>query len=146
MSVLALDYGRVRVGLAVCDDEGLSVRGLPTLDRRRIPDLCDAVMRIAREQNARRVVMGLPLGADESETGISREVREFAGRVRAALGLPVDFVEESFTSRAAGQLLQSRRRTERRDKGAVDRLAACLLLEAYLRERPSLSGPGPGDA
>jgi len=128
----------------VCDPEGLSVRGLPTIQRRHVPDPCDAVARIAREQGARRHVMGLPLGADEGETAMSREVREFAGRLRDGLGLPVDFVEESFTSVAAQQLLRSRRRKERQRKENVDRLAACLLLEAYLRERRGPSPAAPG--
>jgi putative transcription antitermination factor YqgF len=62
------------------------------------------------------------------------EVRAFAERLRAATGLAVHFVEESFSSRDAQRVLRNRKRSSRRDKASVDRVSACLILDQFLKE------------
>ena len=57
-----------------------------------------------------------------------------ARKLEKRTGLPVDFIDESGSSLRAGSLLRFRKKKERRDKGSVDRIAACLFLDQYLRE------------
>ena len=81
------------------------------------------------------MVVGVPLGPDDEETAMSAETRAFGLQVQQQSGIVVDYLDESFTSAAAERLMRTRKRKHRRDKAAVDRLAACLLLEAYFRQK-----------
>jgi putative Holliday junction resolvase len=133
MKLLALDYGRARIGVAACDSEGLSVRGLPTIHCQRVPDTPAAIAAIAAREKAQRLIVGLPMSAGDEETRMSGEVRAFAAEVGRATGLEVVFVDEGYSSVRAQELLRSRKRSERHNKENVDRIAACLILEEYLR-------------
>ncbi len=131
---MAIDYGRRRIGLAVGDDTGSPVRGLPTLDRKKRPDTVSALLEIIRRERPERLVVGLPLDAGDAETVMSEEVRSFARKLETSTGLPLSFIDESLTSLRAVELLRFRKKSERRDKGSIDRLAACLILDQFIRE------------
>jgi putative holliday junction resolvase len=135
MRAASIDYGRARIGMAMSDPEGLSVRGLPTVDRRRIGDPVAHIADVLKREAAEVVVVGLALGSDDGETAMSREAREFAQRIHAATGLPLAFVDESYSSVEAHERLRFRKRSERQRKDLADRIAACLILETYLREK-----------
>jgi putative holliday junction resolvase len=132
MKLIGVDYGRRRIGCAVTDETGTVVRGLPTIDRKKCPDLTAALTAVIAAERPEAIVFGLPLDADDNETAMSAEVRKFAAGFAA---LPVHFVDESLTSVKAAELLRFRKKKERRDKSATDRIAACLILEAFLREQ-----------
>jgi len=140
MKLASVDYGRRRIGLAVTDAGGLIVRGLEVVDRRRHGDAVAAVAGVMAREAPARLVVGVPLGPDDEETAMSTEARAFGDALANATGLPVDFVDESFTSAAAGALVLHRPRKQRRDKCTTDRIAACLILEAYLRQRADATG------
>jgi putative Holliday junction resolvase len=139
--VAAVDYGRRRIGLAVCDPLGLSVRGLETL--RHGGDLEAAAAAVAgrlREVGAGRVVVGLPLLASGDDSEMTREVRRFKAALEQALGgVPVEHFDEGLTSWEAEESLRARGRglADARRGGEVDREAAVLLLRSWLCERES---------
>jgi len=142
MKLIGVDYGRRRIGLAITDETGTVVRGLATLDRKKhgLP-LASLLEVIARERPS-AVVFGLPLDADDRETSMAAEIRKFAADLETSIHLPVYFIDESLTSKqASAELLRFRKKKERRDKAAVDRIAACLILEAFLREQKSTIAP-----
>ncbi len=85
------------------------------------------------EEKPVRIVVGLPVSASDEETRMSAEVRAFAVEVQRATGLEVVFADEGFSSVRAQELLRTRKRKQRRNKENVDRIAACLILEEYLR-------------
>jgi putative Holliday junction resolvase len=137
MKLLAIDYGRRRIGLATTDPSGALVRGLPTIDRIKIPDAVAAVCRCIDAECPGLLVFGVPLDAHGNETAMSREVRGFARRVLEKAGLPAAFIDESFTSRHASDILiLTRSRRKRQNKENTDRIAACCILDAYLKENP----------
>jgi putative holliday junction resolvase len=137
MKLASVDYGRRRIGLAVTDPDGLIVRSLDVVDRRRHPDAVAVVARMLGAHAPARIVVGLPLGPEDGETAMSTEARAFGEALAAASSLPVDYIDESYTSVAAHQVALTRKRKERRNKGTADRIAACLILEAYLRQKES---------
>jgi len=132
MKLTGVDYGRRRIGVAVTDNEGIVVRGLTVIDRKKKPDSLDELVKIIENEKTEAIVFGLPLGDMDQETTMSAEVREFASKVAQRCALPIHFVDESFTSQKAAQLMMFRKKKERRDKGLSDRIAACLILETYL--------------
>jgi len=134
MKLAGVDYGRRRIGVAVTDENGTLVKGLPTIAYKDIDgavrDLCAV---IGREKPG-VLVFGLALDADGGDTAMATECRKFAADIGSRCGLPVRFVDESYTSVRAAELLMFRKRKQRRDKGAADRIAACLILDTYLKE------------
>jgi putative holliday junction resolvase len=137
MKLIGVDYGRRRIGLAVTDETGTLVRGLATIDRKKCPDLTAALTAAIAAEQPQAMVFGLPLDVDDGETAMSAEVRAFAAdfEKNACTRLPVHFVDESLTSIQAKELLRYKKKKIRRDKAMTDRIAACLILEAFLREQ-----------
>jgi putative Holliday junction resolvase len=135
MKLIGIDYGRRRIGLSVTDESGTLVRGLSTLDLKKYPSPLPPLLAIIERERPEGIVIGLPLDSDEHETAMSAEVRKFAGNLEKSAAIHVYFIDESMTSHQATELLRFRKKKERRDKAATDRIAACLIVEAFLRER-----------
>jgi putative Holliday junction resolvase len=125
--ILALDPGARRVGLAVSDPLGITAQGLPTFDRRG-GDLITHVRGLVAEYGVVRIVVGHPLGLSGRPTEGSRAAEELADRLGREMGLPVELWDERLSSAEAGRVLAG----TRAEKGAVDRLAAVLILQGYL--------------
>jgi putative Holliday junction resolvase len=132
MRMLGLDFGTKRIGLAAADREAGLARPLATLARKGgVRDL-EAVARLAAEQQAEEVVVGLPLNMDGSEGRMARLAREFAAALGARTGLPVHLWDERLSSfEAEAQLREVGDRPARR-KQKVDQVAAALILESYM--------------
>ncbi len=148
MKVGAVDYGRRRIGLAVCDPLGITVRGLDTLVRRDgggIPEAARDVAAVLREEGVQRVVVGLPLHDDGEESEMSREARAFGAALCDALGREVVFHDEGLTSWEAEEAVKGagKRLRDARRSGDLDRAAAVAILRSYLREQDVPSPPPP---
>ncbi|QOY92256.1 Holliday junction resolvase RuvX [Paludibaculum fermentans] len=135
--VLALDVGRKRIGLAVSDSMGLA-QGLDTLLRKTMREDVARLRQIAMERKVSLFLVGLPLNMRGDEGEMAEFVRTFARKLEDGTGLPVKFQDERLTSVEAESRLQERgmsleRMLKEKRKGAVDRLAAMILLEDYLR-------------
>jgi putative Holliday junction resolvase len=144
MRLIGVDYGRRRIGLAVADGAAAIAHGLPTIDRKKNSDPRTAIAAVIAVERPGALVFGVPLDADDRETRMAAEIRAFAEGIKKDSGLPVYFVDESLTSKQAAELLRFRRKKERRKKESVDKLAACLILEEYLRENSTTSVKGLG--
>ena len=143
--VLAIDYGRRRIGLAISDPTGTIATGLPTLE---IKGSSDAVRRIAAartELEYDRIVIGLPLRTSGEAGEMAGEVLSFAEKLRAATGVPVQTIDERFTSHEALRMLHQSGRKLKGNKGHVDRLAAEVLLRHYLETMPHEPEGTPGE-
>jgi putative holliday junction resolvase len=131
MKLIGIDYGRRRIGVAVTDETGAFIRGLPTIDRDKNPRYIQALHATIAAEGPAIVVVGLPLDINGDETVMSKEIREFAVELEKAAAVPVCFVDESLSSVEASNILRFRKKKDRRNKEAVDRIAACLILESY---------------
>lgn len=134
MKLLGIDYGRRRIGFAVTDEHGEYIKGLPTLDRKKSSDPFLTIKDLIARYRPDRIVIGLPLDIDGHDTVMSLEVRAFADILRAVSSTEISFVDESLTSVRAAEIMRFKKKKERRDKQAVDRIAACLILEVFQRE------------
>lgn len=134
---LALDVGRRRIGLAVTGPGGMAL-GLETITRKTQREDIARIARIARERKAEVLVVGLPLNMDGSEGAQAAFARRFAAALGEAAGLPVELQDERLTSVEAEERLRAKgwdleRFLEAKRGGAVDRMAAIVLLEDWLR-------------
>jgi putative pre-16S rRNA nuclease len=133
--ILAVDYGRKRMGLALSDASGLIVRPLAILSRTnrrndllRLRDLC-------RKHEVGRIVVGWPVHLDGMPGAMAAEAARFADRLRKQLGLPVDSLDERLSSWEAGQVIGAtapRGRASRRKRKGLDDVAAAVILRDYL--------------
>jgi putative Holliday junction resolvase len=148
MRVLGVDFGLRHVGLAISDETGSIARPLRTLRLAGVREAPDAVAAVARQEEAGRVIVGVPEGL-EGEEGRpeTRRVLRFAKALRANTGLRVDLQDESLSSREAGPRSGRRART---DGGLEHARAAAVVLQRWLDEHPQAragAGPSPeGDA
>lgn len=140
--ILAVDYGRRRVGLALSDPTGTLATGLETLV---ITGRRDAVEKIAAGR-ARwefgRVVVGLPIEASGAQGEMAAEVLRFVEQLRAACPVPVETIDERFTSVEATRLFHESGRHIKGRKGDIDRIAAELILNQYLDRRQAQRSRG----
>ena len=96
--VLANDYGRRRLGLAVSDEQRKIVTPIETLERVNRRSVLSRLRTIARERGVLQLVVGLPLRLDGTAGEMAEEARAFAGRLEKGLHLPVALVDERLTS------------------------------------------------
>ena len=145
--ILAIDYGRRRIGLAVSDAMGLTAQPLATLVRTNRRNDLRRLRQIVRRHEVRRIVVGHPVHLDGTAGEMAAEAARFAARIEKELSLPVELVDERLSSWEAEQILtaaavssarqrgawqQPRGPARRRSPGAVDQVAAAVILRDYL--------------
>jgi putative Holliday junction resolvase len=142
--LLALDLGRKRVGVAITDELGLTVRPLPMLRRTNWKELLLGVAEIIESFDARGLVIGLPLNMDGSEGLAASEARRLAHNFERSLAVPVFLQDERLTSRAAEEDLRqsSLKADERRE--LVDSQSASIILHDFLARREEAGPSSPG--
>ena len=149
--ILAIDYGRKKIGLALADAEARVAEPYTTLERINRNEDMRRLREFAREHQVKQIVVGLPLRLDGTLGEMADEVKRFAERVRKQLGLPVELMDERLTSWEAERILEEelgRRITHvetRKGKKAtrisdgkytVDAVAALVILREYLAHTP----------
>lgn len=127
---LAVDWGERRIGLAISDPSGTIASPAGHIVRRpgKRPPVAEIIRR-AEALEARGFVVGLPLDASGEDTPRARDVRHVADLLRARTGLPVELVDERFTTAAALRAIHEMGGRTRDRKGDVDALAATVLLQ-----------------
>lgn len=130
MKILSIDFGKSRIGLAVADDKVVAslevIKKDPETALKEIAAIC-------RQENIEKIVLGLPLGNQQSED----QMRSFAMDLHQITELPVDFTDETLTSKEAERILKNLKLNPRSEKykQEIDRISARLILEQYLNEQ-----------
>jgi putative Holliday junction resolvase len=133
MRILAVDFGEKRIGLATSDASGQLATPRLTLARRDDVSAAEEIARFCRDEEVELVVFGLPRSPEGDESPFAARIRSFAAKFARSSRLPVEFHEETLTSReAASRLPPGAAREE------VDRAAAAVLLEDFLRHGKAL--------
>ena len=133
--VVGIDHGSRRIGVAVGDTETGMAFARPALRTRSADEAANAICRIANDEGAALVVIGLPYRMDGSEGSQAAAVRAFGERL-GRIGLQVAYEDERLSSWAAETELGRPSRSER-SGGEVDSAAARLILQQYLDARTS---------
>jgi putative Holliday junction resolvase len=130
--ILAIDYGRKRIGLALSDELQLTAQPLLVMaranrreDLRRLRDIC-------RKQGVARILVGHPLHISGEAGEMADEAARFAERLRKELGIEVDLVDERLTSWEAGQIMAEVGSARPRKDSSLDDIAAAIFLREYL--------------
>jgi putative holliday junction resolvase len=133
--VLAFDYGLRHIGVAVGQSVTGTANPLTALAARDgVPDWT-AIERLLGEWRPARLLVGMPLHMDGTESEMAQRAQKFAQRLHGRFGLPVQTWDERLSSfEARGALLQSGSRDFK--KSGVDSLSACLILESWFAAQP----------
>ncbi|HVD95619.1 MAG TPA: Holliday junction resolvase RuvX [Candidatus Limnocylindria bacterium] len=131
--ILALDFGRARIGAAISDELQLLAHPLETIPaNERAPF---RIAEIVREKNVDHVVAGLPKQMDGQIGAAATAVLEFVEKLRAILPCPVITWDERLTTAAANRALRDAGKKTRQTRGYVDQVAAQMILQSYLDSR-----------
>ena len=130
--LLGVDYGTVRVGLAVSDPDRILASPLATYNRRDPAADSAYFKQVMVAEEIVGLVVGLPMHTDGREGVKAQEARAFGGWLASVTGLPVVFADERFTTVFAESALWDAGLTHKRRKDRRDRVAAQMLLQAYL--------------
>jgi putative Holliday junction resolvase len=130
--VVAVDLGTRRIGVAVTDGLGLTAQPHATIARHGGQRDLDAIAAVVQQFDAERLVLGLPLGPDGEVGRPARSVQAFAERLRSVLSVPVELIDESFTTVEAEDVLLQADLSRARRKQVVDRVAAAVILRRWM--------------
>ena len=133
--LLALDLGSKRVGVAVSDENWVTVRPLQAVPRKSWKELLRAVSEIVRSFDAQALILGLPLSLDGTEGEAAEEARRLARNFGLSLDIPVFMQDERLTSREAEERLMSEGHTFESLRDEVDSRAAAIILEDFISSR-----------
>jgi len=132
--ILSIDYGKKRTGIAVTDPMQIIANGLATVST---SELFDYLKNYISQEEVERVIIGKPLQTNGQPSENLQRVVQFVNRWRKAVpAIPIEYVDERFTSVLAHQVMidGGLRKKARQDKALVDRISATIMLEDYLRQ------------
>ena len=141
--ILALDPGTKRIGVALSDEMGWIAQPLETFERQSITADLAHIQQLVREHDVDRVILGMPFRLDGSVGPAAEQVEQFKVLLEGVLTVPVIPWDERLTSKSAEAILIEANVSRRKRKGAVDRVAAAILLQTYLE---SLSAETPASS
>jgi putative Holliday junction resolvase len=131
--ILAIDFGEKRIGIAVTDPLKIFAYPLTTINN----DLkfLDRLKEIITQYSVTKIILGIPLREDGSETVISRKVMNFKSTVEKELNIEIELVDERYSSQIAkDRIIESVvSKKKRRDKSLLDKNAAAVILEDWLK-------------
>lgn len=132
MKVLAVDHGDRRTGLAI--SAGPIAVALPTVAMKGDGKDADRIAKAAKEAEAERIIVGLPLNMDGTEGPRAKTAREFAESLRTATPLPVEMWDERLSTAEGESRLRAAGLDRREMSKRKDAAAAIVILESYLRK------------
>lgn len=130
--ILGIDFGTRRIGVAMSDETAVIAMPHSTIEADVAGGACAAITRIASEQKAARIVVGMPVNMDGTIGKSAEEVRAFAGRLNKLCGIPVEMWDERLTTGLVERMLIDSDESRSKRRGVRDKLAAQVILQSYL--------------
>jgi putative Holliday junction resolvase len=136
MRCLGLDLGSKRIGVALCDPEERVATPLTVVERSKSRSHDHAnIARLVEEYEVEAVVVGLPLNMSGKVTAAAQSAKEETEQLQAALGIPVHLYDERLTTVTANRSLMEMEMKSDARRRVVDKVAAAVMLQAYLDHR-----------
>ncbi|MCG6537441.1 MAG: Holliday junction resolvase RuvX [Syntrophales bacterium LBB04] len=140
MRVLGLDYGEKRIGVAICDELGLTAQGVAVIERKNKKRDLAALGHYVKTYGVEKIVIGYPLRLDGT-TGIQCEkVDRFIKALASVFPIPIMRWDETLTTKDAEEFLRTANVRAKKRKAVVDKIAAGLILQGYLDASAQQSG------
>jgi len=127
---MAIDYGKKRIGLAVCDASETIASPFAIIDGGKDP--IKRIVEIVAQENVGAIVVGMPLNMDDSQGPQAKETIEFAQRLKKHLDIEILFQDERLSSFAAEEKMASAQFSRKKKRKHLDAVAAAQILETFL--------------
>lgn len=132
MKLLAIDYGKKRIGLAV---GSVIPKGIGVLDGAKpLEQIIEGIQKLIAEHEVEKIVLGMPYRSQGEKGTLAGEIEDFGKKLSEMTGLTIDYEPEEFTSVEAAQTLKDFGQ-KNYDKGKIDEIAAVILLEQYIKSK-----------
>jgi putative Holliday junction resolvase len=135
--LLGLDVGDVRIGIAVSDVLGSGAHPLCTLTRTNRQRDITAIGDLVSIHEVERIIIGLPISLDGTVGTQAEKVQKFGNRLAKGLKVPVEFLDERFTTSEAEEILDRVNIDPKERKKVIDQISAVIILDEYLRGNTS---------
>jgi putative holliday junction resolvase len=135
-TVLAFDFGTRRIGVAVGNTLLRQAHPLTTIDDERTDVRVAAIAALIAQWQPARLVVGLPTHADGTPHAMTARARRFSRQLQGRFHLPVDLVDERWTTEVAEDALREAGTSAGKRREVRDRIAAQLILQSWLEDRP----------
>jgi len=135
--ILGIDFGTVRIGLALSDPTGTLASPLPHLEKKTISQINAALTELVETHEISRVVVGLPRNMDGSYGPAAEKVRDFISKIQGSIGIPIETQDERLTTVQASKQLSQIGLNQKELRKKIDSSSASLILQQYL-DRKSL--------
>ena len=136
MRILGLDYGSRRIGVAICDELGMTAQGLATITRKNREADLEQIAGFVRRYAVEKIVIGYPLRLDGSEGIQCGKINRFIRRLEDRFSLPVIRRDETLSTKEAEEILRDRGVRPEKQREVIDRVAAAIVLQGYLDALP----------
>ena len=136
--ILAIDYGRKRVGLAVTDVLQIIATSLDTVHSK---DVIKYINEYVKSEPVELFVIGFPKDLQNKDTDATKFVEVFIKQLNKAFpNIPVEKIDERFTSKIAFRAMidGGLKKSDRRDKSMIDKVSAVIILQSYLEQRQNI--------
>ena len=132
--ILAIDYGKKRIGIAISDSKKSIAFPLKTKENKEI---FLYLKEIIQSEKIEAIVLGEPKALNNKENILFLEVINFRKKIISLFSLPVHLVDERFSSKIASKIILDAniKKMKRRDKSLLDKVSASLILETYLKKK-----------
>lgn len=127
--VMALDIGTKRIGIALSDYLLMLANGHSYIPRQPEDKAIENIIKIAKDNNVKKIVIGVPYNMDGSQGMQAQDCKDFASQIPE---FEIIYEDERLTSDTAEENLRAKKIDFRKDKGLVDIESACIILEQYL--------------
>ena len=132
MRILGFDYGSKRVGVAICDELGITAQTLAVITRKNRKQDMETIAGFIEKYSVEKIVVGYPLMLDGTEGIQCEKVNRFIAVLEATFSLPVIRWDETLTTKEAEEILNRAKVPRKKMKSVVDKLTAGLILQGYL--------------
>ncbi len=134
MKIMSLDVGTRRIGIAVSDELGITANGLQTLKRTDRKNDILKLKNICSDLGIEKIVVGIPYNTDGQISKNGEIIKKFAEKLEKELSLPVDYINETFTTADAQRYLLEANMSRKKRKKVIDKLSAVIMLQEYLEQ------------
>ena len=135
MRILAIDYGTKRIGLAVSDADEKIATGISTIKRKDYSTDLGRIKSIINDLEVGKIIMGITYNSDGSLSRTGLGAQSFSRLIKKETGLPVEFIDETYTSVNAENILIEANMSRKKRKKVIDKLSAVIILQEYLNNR-----------
>ena len=133
--VMALDVGKVRIGVALSDPLGYTAQPLLTLRRKSRGEDLRSLLRLIRKHEVGAIVVGNPLHLSGKVSAWAGKVQAFAAELGTRSGLPIELWDERLSSVAAHEILDEAGHDRRDRKQVIDQVAAVVILRGWMEAK-----------